>query len=160
MLSAGAPVVLDVVSLTMLDVDVERIDIAVLELAAPVVVKETTGLGVDNCTAVLEACPTVPPVEPIALTNPVSVEAAEIKESKTVSAITVSTASLPIPVFGDGASVGIVVIGIRRSIGSAPYTLPSSQPSIVFVLVLPPSGEQKEVDMAEMGVYMPGTSVR
>lgn len=155
--SAGAPVVFDVVSLTMLEVDVESTD--VLGSATPVVVEETTELDIDVCIAVLEDCPTVELAEPIALTIPVSVEAAEIKESKTVSAMTVSTASLPMPVFGDGASVGIVAMGIKRLIWSAPYVLPSSQPSIVFVLVLPPSGEQKDVDMAETGVIISGISV-
>lgn len=49
--SAGAPVVLDVVSLTMLEVDVERTDVT--GLATPVVVEEMTELGVDACIAVL-----------------------------------------------------------------------------------------------------------
>ena len=110
-ISAGVPVVIDVVPPTMLEAGEELVGVAASSL--PVVVKEVTDLDVDPCVRVVTDCRVVALVEPMALTKPVSVEAAEMRESKTVSAITVSTASPPIPVYGEDPSVGVVEMDLN-----------------------------------------------
>ncbi|KAL8950942.1 MAG: hypothetical protein Q9222_003064 [Ikaeria aurantiellina] len=80
---------------------------------------------------------------PIALTSPVSVDAAERMELNTESATSVCTTPSG-PVMAEAGSVGIVVIGSRRT-SRALIVLSRARSPIELV-----SGEQYEVDMAEM----------
>ena len=100
-------------SLIMIEVDVDLTDAFALP-PPPIVGDEVIDAAIVPCRSVLENCPLFPLDESMALIKAVSVAAAETKESKTVSGMTVSTASPPRPVLGEGASVGIVLIGMKR----------------------------------------------
>ncbi|KAL9631859.1 MAG: hypothetical protein Q9204_004039, partial [Flavoplaca sp. TL-2023a] len=93
-------VVLEIVSPAMAEVDVEIADVFGLP-PLPIVGEEVVEAASISCGLVLEDCPVTPLDESRALTRAVSVAAAEIKESKTVSGMTVSTALPPRPVYGE-----------------------------------------------------------
>ena len=114
-LASGAEdsIVLEIVSPAMAEVDGELTDVLGLP-PLPIVGEEVVDAASVSCGLVFEDCPATPLDASRALTKAVSVAAAEIKESKTVSGMTVSTASPPRPVYGEGSSAGIVAIGMRR----------------------------------------------